>query len=55
MVTEFLNNVHTLLLVKTIYAPYRSHIEKYDCLEEQQLVSSLKTISMVGYEIIVSE
>ncbi|KAG8182519.1 hypothetical protein JTE90_002057 [Oedothorax gibbosus] len=43
---KFLNNVHTLLLVKTIYAPYRSHIEKYDCLEEQQLVSSLKTLSM---------
>ncbi|XP_035211268.1 conserved oligomeric Golgi complex subunit 7-like isoform X2 [Stegodyphus dumicola] len=41
-----LNSAHVILLVKTIYAPYRPHIEKYDSLEEQHLVASLKTLSM---------
>ncbi|GIY61541.1 conserved oligomeric Golgi complex subunit 7 [Caerostris darwini] len=43
---KFLNDVHLVLLVKTIYAPYRPHIEKYDNLEEQQLLSSLKTLAL---------
>ncbi|XP_054714505.1 conserved oligomeric Golgi complex subunit 7-like [Uloborus diversus] len=44
--SKLLNDAHVILLVKTIYNPYRPHIEKYDFLEEQQLVDSLKTLNM---------
>ncbi|KAF8774339.1 Conserved oligomeric Golgi complex subunit 7 like protein [Argiope bruennichi] len=43
---KFFNDPHLILLVKTIYAPYRPHIEKYDYLEEQQLLSSLKALAL---------
>ncbi|GFS71825.1 conserved oligomeric Golgi complex subunit 7 [Nephila pilipes] len=43
---KFLNDAYLILLVKTIYAPYRPHIEKYDYLEEQQLLSSLKSLAL---------
>lgn len=43
---KFLNDAYLVLLVKTIYAPYRPHIEKYDYLEEQQLLSSLKSLAL---------
>ncbi|XP_015928975.2 conserved oligomeric Golgi complex subunit 7 isoform X1 [Parasteatoda tepidariorum] len=44
--SKLLCDAHVTLLVKTIYSPYRQHIEKYDYLEEQQLISSLKTLNM---------
>ena len=46
--TELLNDAHVILLVKTIYTPYRPHIEKYDSLEEQQLIASLQTLNLVS-------
>lgn len=48
---KLLNDAHVILLVKTIYTPYRPHIEKYDSLEEQQLTSSLQKLNMQSEDI----